>query len=382
MGNETVRDDFLNGRNGAAQLTEADLKLLDDFYPAVTPKHEAGNPTTFTNEVQSAAEHLLAAVDGKPKDVFGGTYSQIKEILGKIHESGYFDQAQVFESYNEEAAAVESEIVMVAETNASSEVAMVASGAVPPLSNHQQPPQVGDIPVIESLTIEARAAVQPPPTQVPLEVVQASTPAAALPPQQQAVPPQAPVAAAATVVPPPEQQIYYQPTAPSAVPPPQQQTPRPITEMLGTGSFFFLQESEIDPIPEQIPSQTFTNQNFSGGPPPPAGHQPAPAGALPPHFAASIPQQPPMGGAAPVANHQPMQPVQAIGNNGLVDDGPMGQPKDQQQQQQQHLVAKEAMQAGPPRTAQPYYQDNGYSRQQQQQRGQHPPRPRPVNARH
>lgn len=26
MGNETVRDDFLNGRNGAAQLTETDLK--------------------------------------------------------------------------------------------------------------------------------------------------------------------------------------------------------------------------------------------------------------------------------------------------------------------------------------------------------------------
>nr|CAI5845336.1 unnamed protein product [Callosobruchus analis] len=254
MGNETVRDDFLNGRNGAAQLTEADLKLLDDFYPAVTPKHEAGNPTTFTNEVQSAAEHLLAAVDGKPKDVFGGTYSQIKEILGKIHESGYFDQAQVFESYNDEAAAVEAEVVMVAETNVASDVTMVAGGVVPPLSNHQQPPPVGDMPVIESLTIEARAAVQPPPTQVPLEVVQASTPAAPLPPQQQVMPPQAPVAAAATVVPPPEQQIYYQPTAPSAVPPPQpQQTPRPITEMLGTGSFFFLQESEIDPIPEQIP---------------------------------------------------------------------------------------------------------------------------------
>lgn len=26
MGNENVRDDFLNGRNGAAQLTESDLK--------------------------------------------------------------------------------------------------------------------------------------------------------------------------------------------------------------------------------------------------------------------------------------------------------------------------------------------------------------------
>lgn len=70
-------------------------RLLDDLYPAVTPKHEAGNPTAFTNEVQAAAEHLLAVVDGKPKEVFGGTYSQVKEVLGKIHESGYFDQVAV-----------------------------------------------------------------------------------------------------------------------------------------------------------------------------------------------------------------------------------------------------------------------------------------------
>jgi caprin-1 len=95
MGNEAVREDFLHGKNGAAQLTESELKLLDDLYPAVTPKHEAGNPTAFTNEVQAAAEHLLAVVDGKPKEVFGGTYNQVKEVLGKIHESGYFDQAPV-----------------------------------------------------------------------------------------------------------------------------------------------------------------------------------------------------------------------------------------------------------------------------------------------
>lgn len=70
-------------------------RLLDEVYPTVTPKHESGNPTAFANEVQAAAENLLAIVDGKPKEVFSGTYSQVKEILGKIHESGYFDQAPV-----------------------------------------------------------------------------------------------------------------------------------------------------------------------------------------------------------------------------------------------------------------------------------------------
>lgn len=32
MGNTEARDDFLNGTNGAAKLTEEDLKILDDLY--------------------------------------------------------------------------------------------------------------------------------------------------------------------------------------------------------------------------------------------------------------------------------------------------------------------------------------------------------------
>lgn len=71
------------------------FSLLDELYPAVTPKHEAGSRTAFTSHVQSAAEHLLAVIDGKPKEVFGGTYTQIKDVIGKIHESGYLDQVAV-----------------------------------------------------------------------------------------------------------------------------------------------------------------------------------------------------------------------------------------------------------------------------------------------
>lgn len=65
---------------------------------------------------------------------------------------------------------------------------------------------------------------------------------------------------------PPEQMFYQQP----------HQQPRPITEVIGGGSFFFLQDSELDTPPEQIPSQTFTNQSFVTGPPPPI--------PMPPHF--------------------------------------------------------------------------------------------------
>lgn len=73
------------------------FRLLDDLYAAVTPKHEPGDSQIFCTQIQAAAEHLLAVVDGKPKDAFGSTYSNIKDIIGKIHESGYFDQSQVNE---------------------------------------------------------------------------------------------------------------------------------------------------------------------------------------------------------------------------------------------------------------------------------------------
>lgn len=332
MGNENVREDFLHGRNGAAQLSESDLKLLDDLYPAVTPKHEAGNPTAFTNEVQAAAEHLLSTVDGKPKEVFGGTYSQIKEILGKIHESGYFDQAQVFESYIDGEIVVETEVVPVD---------AAINHELPP-SQDQQP--LHTVPIIESLTIEPR----PP----------------AVHPQQPPIDPQPPIEPTL-----PPEQIYYpqvppqpQPQAlPQSQPQPQPQPPRPITEMLGTGSFFFLQESEIDQPPEQIPSQTFTNQNYST-------HlgQPVP---LPTHFA-------PMPNNLPPTNHQVPPP---IGNNGI--DEKLVQPDEQNPLKD----VSPSVNRGTPRPVnnQSYYQNNnGYNNRPRHQNQTRNSGPRPTNNRH
>ncbi|KAK9870339.1 hypothetical protein WA026_006424 [Henosepilachna vigintioctopunctata] len=255
MGNEVVRDDFLHGKNGAAQLSESDLTLLDELYPAVTPKHESGNPTAFTNEVQAAAEHLLAVVDGKPKEIFGGTYSQVKEILGKIHESGYFDQAQEYS----EAPVIESdEAVYIVEENES---------LVEPEQPSMEPESIpeGIMPVV--------------PQQPPLETQNVEQPVA------------------------PEQIFYQQPPQPQI---PIQQPVRPITEVLGAGSFFFLQDSEIDNTPlEQIPSQTYTNQNFVSGPPPPI--------PLPQHFQNHSNNLPPQ-----MQPQQQPAPIPAP-NNGLDD---------------------------------------------------------------
>lgn len=90
------------------------------------------------------------------------------------------------------------------------------------LPTDQQTVITSTIPIIESLTIESRTFTQQlgpipvePSQPQPLQTDQAMAPV---------------------------EQIFYQvPAQLSTVQPQPQQPPRPITEMLGTGSFFFLQ---------------------------------------------------------------------------------------------------------------------------------------------
>ncbi|XP_017782980.1 PREDICTED: caprin homolog [Nicrophorus vespilloides] len=301
MVSETAREDFLQGKNGAALLTQTDLKLLDDLYSVATPKHASGNPSQFMPQVQAAAEHLQAVVDGKQKEAFGSTYSQIKEVIGKIHESGYFDQA--VETFTEECVvSIECpEIVMV-----STQIAPIEPIPVQQLENmtmEVRPPPPMQQPIME----------QPPPQQQPPQMEQQQ------PPPVQMQPPV------------PEAMYYQQPPPPPA--------PRPITEVLGNGSFFFLQDSELDTPPEQIPTQTFTNQTYVSALPPPI--------PMPPHFHQypnAPPQQPPQN----VVASQPMQQV------------PPPQQLQQQQQQQQQQPPQ-------PQQVPPVQQQQQQIHQQQQQ---------------
>lgn len=95
MGSDKAREDFLAGTNGAVKLTEDDLKYLDNLYVEVTTKHhpEEGE-LPFVQQIQKAAEHFVAIVDGKQREIVGTTYNRLKEIVTTIHQSGYFDQAQ------------------------------------------------------------------------------------------------------------------------------------------------------------------------------------------------------------------------------------------------------------------------------------------------
>lgn len=105
MGTESVREDFLAGKNGAVKLSEEDLKYLDSLYNEVMMKHhrEESEPT-FLQQVQKVAEHYVAIVDGKQREVVGTTYNKLKEIITSINQCGYFDQVHETEAVVEEVS--------------------------------------------------------------------------------------------------------------------------------------------------------------------------------------------------------------------------------------------------------------------------------------
>lgn len=92
IGSESVRDDFLHGKNGAIKLSEEELKYLDSLYNEITIKNREESDLVFGQQTQKVAELLVAIVDGKQREVVGTTYNKLKEITVKINQSGYFDR--------------------------------------------------------------------------------------------------------------------------------------------------------------------------------------------------------------------------------------------------------------------------------------------------
>lgn len=286
MGNAEARNDFLNGTNGAAKLTDEDLKILDDLYPEVTPKHELneeGQPGFHTHTAK-AAEHLYSIVDGKPKEILGTTYTHIKEIISMVHDCGYFDRTLEVAVKSEESHAPvvpEEEVTEPAECE----------------------PELEPTPVY------------PAPAALPVPPAPAVVPAPAYP-----LRPLPPITLQEV------EHAYF------ARQYPQQ---RPIAEVIGSQNFFFLQESEIDspigtpqppPVPNQpsppapIPTQTFTNQHFVQ----------LPGGRVPDGSAPPLPPQPHF---PPHSEHagfppapMPMQPVPQLPPQVAVRPAPAAAP--------------------------------------------------------
>ncbi|KAL6444445.1 hypothetical protein ACFW04_001945 [Cataglyphis niger] len=270
MATDSIRNDFTQGTNGAIKLSEEELKYLENLYIEVISKHQREeDDSTFVQQVQKVAEHYVAIVDGKQREVVGTTYNKLKEIITKINQCGYFDQVHECS----ETIPVEEVAEAVADTTLTD--SQTGQEQINEEYNNGNDRHIPPEPMIPIPNFPVQVA--------PLPVVSGAAPVSgpiSVVPQPMPPHPAAPV------------DTPYYTNATSFVPQQQQQTqqqsqqqppPAPrINDVIGTPNFFFLQESELDspdvtsqtPIVSHIPptvnapipTQTFTNQNFATTP--------------------------------------------------------------------------------------------------------------------
>lgn len=244
--------------------------------------------------VHKVAEHFTSAIDGRTKVYGTTTYDKVRQILQSVQQSGYFEKR-----FNPEIIEEQQEQPAIEVVEESDEVTSENQIEDAEFIIEEQDSNEADVVVLEIVEQQPIEQVQTQQQQIPLQNVS--------PPQQLQQPPQQlqqqPIVAAVpanqihTTVRAVEQTFYKQHQY--------IQQMRPITEVIGTGSFFFLQESELDtpdqfpaggngfqpppqqqhpqlqqqqqqpplqqqyqPNQSQIPTQTYTNQSFKSVVPP------------------------------------------------------------------------------------------------------------------
>ena len=242
MGSDTVRSDFLSGNNGATVLTEDNLNQLDELYKLISPTREG--ETSYADQLNAASEHLTFFLDSKDKEVIGTTYKDLREMVCKVHECGYFDRVAAAAEEEEEAEAVEEEGAAAAAPAEEEPVVEDAEAAeLQPEIEFGSPEAVA--PVLETSEIPPELA----PQQQELEPQQthpamATAPHSAPEPTSALSQEQEEAAAAVAAA---QQQAYEEQESFFSTEPAFSRQ-RPVQEILSSvqGTYDFLQESHVD----------------------------------------------------------------------------------------------------------------------------------------
>jgi len=148
---DEVKADFLEGTNGAVQLSEADLNHIDEFYKVITPSQDDEDHPKVN--VKTAAEHIVDLFEATNKQFGTTTYKALHELVTKIQMCGYFGQQNTSKEA-EETMTVEEEDK--AETDSSSSGQEQTGGNViegftseptEPSREQVSPPTLEEIPV-------------------------------------------------------------------------------------------------------------------------------------------------------------------------------------------------------------------------------------------
>ncbi|KFB43500.1 hypothetical protein ZHAS_00011306 [Anopheles sinensis] len=291
---DEVREDFLNGTNGACQLAETDVELLMMAYEQTKPRRPMkSTDVPFSSSVRSAAEILSGIVDGKAKPFGSSNYAHVKSIMSRIENCGYFEknvklvEETECQSPNEDQTENnEIPLPVAGETPMSDQncaenrqhifAEAPAATAVPtpsfPLQSNEEhtivlntphpvvptiQPQPSPVNALVTADESIQSTVVVAPANINLPVVAPMNPGLQLPPT--------PVAA--TTVQAVENAYFKQHYIQNHL--------RPLHEVLGNANFFFLQESEIDTpeIPPMHSTYVPVDPTISNIPLQAAGHE-------------------------------------------------------------------------------------------------------------
>jgi Caprin-1 dimerization domain len=93
--NERIRNDFLQGSNGACLIDDDEMNVLEQFSKFTVPIHpNFSNESSFVNSAKSAADHLSFLIDGRTRQFMesGFNYEKIKELFYRIQTCGYWEK--------------------------------------------------------------------------------------------------------------------------------------------------------------------------------------------------------------------------------------------------------------------------------------------------
>lgn len=241
LGAPEARQSFREGSGGAVVLSEESLDRLDRLYRLLCPDREEAKED-FAQQVSASADHIMALLDARPKAVLDTTYKALREMLREIQGCPYFSgSAGAKES---PASPTKQAVEEEDEDEEEDQLGAVELGD-------------GDQVLVQQPDQEVYGSEVPPAD----EAVQATTEEVSpLPPSQPELPP-------VPVLPPTgahldflqESQIdlespHMDPAVVAAHP------------MAAPPAGFVLPVADFD-LARPIPTQTFTNQSFSGPPP-------------------------------------------------------------------------------------------------------------------
>uniref|UniRef100_A0A336MBB7 CSON008838 protein n=1 Tax=Culicoides sonorensis TaxID=179676 RepID=A0A336MBB7_CULSO len=239
LADDSVRQDFLDGTNGAVKIEQSDMDMLEKLYVEVTPKRPTrSDEPTFVQSATHSANTFSSVIDSRPKPFGESTYEHVRETLQSIQNCGYFEKEII-----QVETKAEEEVENVNEAGIDNEE---KSSETEMNSDSIEAPRANAVPQPEGLIMPI--AGQPVQSQIPVQPIH-QIPANILPTVPLAtnavIAPAGTVPLPVTTVRAVEQNYYKQYLHQQQIPPPQP-TLRPIQEVIGKANFHFLQESELD----------------------------------------------------------------------------------------------------------------------------------------